>query len=142
MLPKSAFAASFKKWGRAAITLSLLSNICALARNQKPDTRTASGGAVSRGKYIVESVAMCGQCHTPHDDGGNPDRGHWLQGTPVPWAPAKPDPNWTEQRAADRRHSVARQQRRDGQTADDGNVDDRNSSSASNAPVPHGSGRC
>ena len=37
---------------------------------------------------------MCGQCHTPRDPGGSPDRAHWLQGAPVPWTPVKPDPNW------------------------------------------------
>jgi len=39
-------------------------------------------------------VAMCGQCHTPRDSNGNPDRTRWLQGASVPWMPAQPDPNW------------------------------------------------
>lgn len=37
---------------------------------------------------------MCGQCHTPNDPGGNPDRRRWLQGGSVPFQPSKPDPNW------------------------------------------------
>lgn len=47
-----------------------------------------SGGDVARGKYLVEGVAMCGQCHTPRDSSGNLDRSRWLQGSPVPWSPA------------------------------------------------------
>lgn len=47
-----------------------------------------SGGDVARGKYLVEGVAMCGQCHTPRDGDGNLDRSKWLQGAPVPWSPA------------------------------------------------------
>jgi mono/diheme cytochrome c family protein len=47
-----------------------------------------SGGEVARGKYLVEGVAMCGECHTPRDGSGNLDRSRWLQGAPVPWAPA------------------------------------------------------
>ena len=47
-----------------------------------------SGGNVERGKYLVEAVAMCGECHTPRDSSGNLDRGRWLQGSPVRWAPA------------------------------------------------------
>jgi mono/diheme cytochrome c family protein len=82
------------EWVRAAIALVLLSYTLALAQNQKPHDKTAGAGAVTRGKYIVEAVAMCGQCHTPRDDRGNPDRAHWLQGAPVRWLPAKPDPNW------------------------------------------------
>ncbi len=56
--------------------------------------KTASGSDIASGKYIVESVAMCGQCHTPRDSNGNPDRTRWLAGGPVPWLPAKPDQNW------------------------------------------------
>ncbi|MFZ3343041.1 MAG: cytochrome c [Terriglobales bacterium] len=47
-----------------------------------------SGGEVARGKYLVEGVAMCGECHTPRDGSGNLDRSQWLQGAPVRWAPA------------------------------------------------------
>ena len=46
-------------------------------------------GDVARGKYLVESVAMCGQCHTPRDSNGNVDRSHWLQGAPMRWVPAE-----------------------------------------------------
>jgi mono/diheme cytochrome c family protein len=60
---------------------------------QRPG-KAASGGDVARGKYIVEGVARCGQCHTPTDSSGNPDRTRWLQGAPVPWQPARPDQNW------------------------------------------------
>jgi mono/diheme cytochrome c family protein len=56
--------------------------------------KTSGGGSVARGKYIVESVAMCGQCHTPNDAGGVPDRAHWLQGAPVPFQPSRPTGDW------------------------------------------------
>jgi hypothetical protein len=80
----------------AAIALVLLSSTSALAQGKKPEPhgKATSGAGVARGKYIVESVAICGQCHTPRDNDGNPDRGHWLQGAPVPGAPSKPDSNW------------------------------------------------
>src|SRR5437763_7909425 len=35
---------------------------------------------VARGKYIVENVAMCPQCHTPRDDNGRLHRSHPLEG--------------------------------------------------------------
>ena len=53
-----------------------------------PKGATETGGDVARGKYLVEGVAMCGECHTPRDSNGNLDRSKWLQGAPVPWAPA------------------------------------------------------
>ena len=54
----------------------------------------ASKDVVARGKYIVEGVAMCSQCHTPHDNTGSPDRGKWLQGGPVWLIPAMPISDW------------------------------------------------
>lgn len=78
------------------IAVVLLSGTLAFAQSQKPEphSKTATGGAVARGKYIVESVAICTQCHTPRDNNGNPDRSHWLQGASVPFDPVKPNPNW------------------------------------------------
>ncbi len=47
-----------------------------------------------RGKYIVESVAMCELCHTPRDENGNPDRGRWLKGGPTQLRPSYPATGW------------------------------------------------
>ena len=70
------------------------SNIPQSANPQRPRAAGTAASEVARGKYLVESVAMCGQCHTPRDSNGNFDQTRWLQGAPVPWLPAKPDPNW------------------------------------------------
>jgi mono/diheme cytochrome c family protein len=108
MLPKSSLSRRHgKSWAirlalftvSAAIALALLAHgvTLALAQNQNPQgqSKTASAaGNVARGKYVVEDVAMCGQCHTPRDSNGDPDRTRWLQGAPVPWLPAKPDSDW------------------------------------------------
>jgi mono/diheme cytochrome c family protein len=83
----------------AAVALTLLAGVAslAIAQNQNPPHQSKTTGAapdVARGKYLVENVAVCGQCHTPRDRNGNLDRTRWLQGGPVPWLPAKPDQNW------------------------------------------------
>jgi cytochrome c len=49
---------------------------------------------VARGKYIVENVAMCPQCHTPRDSNGELDRRHLLEGAPELFQSPRPDPNW------------------------------------------------
>jgi mono/diheme cytochrome c family protein len=87
-----------------AFALALISNgvLLALAQDsnakknvpQHQSEKAGAAGDVARGKYLVESVAMCGQCHTPRDSNGNPDRTRWLQGASVPWMPAQPDSNW------------------------------------------------
>jgi mono/diheme cytochrome c family protein len=54
----------------------------------------ASKPDVARGRYIVEGVAMCGQCHTPRDSNGNLEQNHALEGAAVILGPPNPDPNW------------------------------------------------
>jgi len=61
------------------------------------DATAQSGGGsdqVARGKYIVEDVAMCGNCHTPRLADGQLDRSRWLAGAPVPYLPAQPVAHW------------------------------------------------
>ena len=48
-----------------------------------------------RGKYLVESVAMCADCHTPRNPEGALDRSRWLQGSNLDFQPAHTLPNWT-----------------------------------------------
>ncbi|MCX7890385.1 MAG: cytochrome c [Rhodobacteraceae bacterium] len=38
----------------------------------------------TRGRYLVEALGHCGECHTPRDALGGPDRARWLAGGPVP----------------------------------------------------------
>ena len=66
------------------------------SRGDKTDTPQISATAadVARGKYIVENVAMCPQCHTPRDENGKVDRRHLLEGAPELFQPPRPDPNW------------------------------------------------
>lgn len=56
--------------------------ICTVAFSQGAK-QPARVGDVAWGKYIVESLVMCEQCHTPRDEQGNPDRGRWLMGGPL-----------------------------------------------------------
>lgn len=70
-----------------------LLSLFAGAQQAKP---AASGteSRVARGKYIVESVAMCGTCHTPRNESGDLDRAHWLDGASLWLLPAHPTSNW------------------------------------------------
>lgn len=53
-----------------------------------------SQGTEARGQYIVEDLSRCGQCHTPRDSNGVPDRSRWLQGAPVWLKSAEPVEDW------------------------------------------------
>jgi mono/diheme cytochrome c family protein len=51
---------------------------------------------IERGKYLVDNVAMCSECHTPRDAGGNLEVNRYLQGAPIWIMPVKPIPNWAQ----------------------------------------------
>ena len=79
-------------WMAAAMVLA--GGVLTLAQGGKSPSGKVNEAAAARGKYIVEGVARCTQCHTPLDSEGNPDRAQWLQGAPIRWVPAAPDSNW------------------------------------------------
>ena len=60
---------------------------------QNPQARPAETSA-SRGRYLVEEVAKCTECHTPRDAENQLDRWRWLQGASVWIQPVRPVPNW------------------------------------------------
>jgi mono/diheme cytochrome c family protein len=68
------------------------------AQNAEPAGGSAKNksnqDAVTRGKYIVEDVAVCSQCHTPRNSDGTPDRTKWLEGASLWLKPAQPTENW------------------------------------------------
>ena len=57
-------------------------------------------GEVERGKYLVEEVAKCQECHTPRDDQGNLDVHAWMQGAPIWIMPARHIYNWADRAPA------------------------------------------
>jgi cytochrome c553 len=51
-------------------------------------------GDISRGRYLAEDVAGCGDCHTPRDARGSPIKDRALGGAAVGFAPLGPVPEW------------------------------------------------
>lgn len=60
----------------------------------------APQGAVERGRYIVQDVAMCEECHTPRDANGNLDESRALQGAPIWIQPVHPTTQWANRAPA------------------------------------------
>jgi mono/diheme cytochrome c family protein len=51
--------------------------------------------AVERGRYLVEEVAKCQDCHTPRMMNSNDlIKSQWLKGAPLSFTPVVPPPNW------------------------------------------------
>jgi mono/diheme cytochrome c family protein len=77
------------------VVISLPTLALAQAKRQAAASKPeGEDGSVQRGKYIVEGVARCGQCHTPRDGNGNPETTHALQGAPVWLKSAESSENW------------------------------------------------
>jgi len=62
-------------------------------------TSQAKGGASSKlahGRYLVEQVGLCTDCHTPHDDRGQLLKDKQLQGAPIGFKPLGQVPVWAD----------------------------------------------
>jgi mono/diheme cytochrome c family protein len=47
---------------------------------------------IERGRYLVECVGMCADCHSPRNPNGEFDRSQWLQGELIGFKPDHPMP--------------------------------------------------
>jgi mono/diheme cytochrome c family protein len=79
----------------ASLLLSRETHAQAPSKAAKASTAApAAKGDADRGRYLVEDVGMCEECHTPRDDSGNLDESRRLQGAPIWIVPVHPDTNW------------------------------------------------
>jgi mono/diheme cytochrome c family protein len=51
---------------------------------------------IEQGRYLVEEIAKCQECHTPRKPDGKLDNAAWLRGAPIWIRPVVPMPNWAE----------------------------------------------
>lgn len=79
----------------AAILISALL-IVSRGSSQAQKANANANAQVERGRYLVEEVAMCGECHTPRNAQGELDKQAWLQGAPIWIMPVKPIPDWAD----------------------------------------------
>lgn len=80
-------------YGRV-LSSALILGALTLAATAQNDAKPAPAGNVSRGKYLVNNVGMCGDCHTPMDKKGNFIKSKFLQGAPLTFKPTVPMPSW------------------------------------------------
>lgn len=107
--------AMWKAWlAGIGVSAVALASLAAGQHSANSPAAASSGGAdVERGKYLVENVAMCGECHTPRRANGDLKYDAWLQGAstwirPVaaiqPWADTAPPlagmPSFTDEQFA------------------------------------------
>jgi mono/diheme cytochrome c family protein len=84
-----------KAW-LAGIGLSAVALASLAAAQHGASPQSAAGGDVERGKYLVENVAMCGECHTPRNAKGDLKYDAWLQGASIWIRPVAPIQPWAD----------------------------------------------
>lgn len=75
---------------RAAFGLILVTAATAAV----PATAFGQDAALARGKYLVEEVARCQECHTPKTDAGELDKTRWMKGATLIGVPSSPVADW------------------------------------------------
>jgi mono/diheme cytochrome c family protein len=92
-----------------SLTVSAGTVAAAQQSSTKPVPRQTSGtqssatskeNEIERGRYLVEEVARCTDCHTPRDSNGALDRSRWLQGAPIWIMPTRSKEAWATQAPA------------------------------------------
>ena len=76
----------------AAVALLLVP----VAIGQKQKLRAVSAARIAHGKYLVEQVGLCGDCHTPHNEKGEPIKEQWLKGATLDFKPIAPVLVWAD----------------------------------------------
>jgi mono/diheme cytochrome c family protein len=79
----------------AAITFASCTRNEASATSAPGATPLENTAAFERGRYLVEQVGMCADCHTPRDEQGRFRTDRWLAGAPLPFRPTVPMP-WAD----------------------------------------------
>jgi mono/diheme cytochrome c family protein len=62
----------------------------------EPAPKGGEGKQVARGKYLVESVGMCADCHSPRNERGEFVKGQGLWGAPLGFKNTVPMPRWAQ----------------------------------------------
>src|SRR5713101_4178220 len=77
-----------------AVSCIVLCVALTLFGQSRPKTNSSST-SVARGKYLVDHVSKCGDCHTPRDEKGQSIASRYLQGGDLGVAPIAPNPVFT-----------------------------------------------
>jgi len=86
-----------KKLGFSGLLLTVTLGV--LGGPARPST-SADKSEIEHGRYLVEEVAKCAECHTPRNSQGELDQHAWLQGAPIWIMPVKPIRNWADRAPA------------------------------------------
>jgi mono/diheme cytochrome c family protein len=80
----------------ALFFIAIRSNAHPAAGSNARTVAESSAATIERGRYLVQQVALCGDCHTPHNEKGEAVVDQAFQGASTIFKPLQPVPNWAE----------------------------------------------
>jgi mono/diheme cytochrome c family protein len=85
-----------KLWWLTGGTMLVVGFFCIAGWSAARPAAQSSADKLERGRYLVQQVALCGDCHTPHNEKGEPIADQTLQGASTFFKPLQPVPDWAE----------------------------------------------
>lgn len=81
---------------RTIVSTAAVCVVCLALTLANSASAESGSSKLERGKYLVEQVGMCGDCHTPHNEKGEPIQEKALKGAILPFKPTVPMPVWAD----------------------------------------------
>ena len=78
----------------AAVFVAIVIGVIASAPGSSAEQDKSA--QIERGKYLVEQVARCGDCHSPVNEKGELIPGKELRGGSLAFKPVTPNPGWAD----------------------------------------------
>jgi len=75
-------------------TLKFLLTPAVLLTTVALSAQPGEANLAARGRYLVENVTGCADCHAPRNERGEFIKAQWLMGSPLAFAPTVPMPAW------------------------------------------------
>jgi hypothetical protein len=70
--------------------------LCLGMAQAQQKAHVSSPALVARGKYLVDGIGTCGDCHTPRNEKGEPIKEKYLHGMVLDFKPTAPVPVWAD----------------------------------------------
>jgi hypothetical protein len=77
----------------AAVLTAPAKHFTVMAQTNQP---AADKGEIERGRYLVEEVAKCAECHTPRNERGELRADAWMKGASIWIRPVAHIANWAD----------------------------------------------
>ena len=78
------------------VLVTLCAGVVIASRQKAPAPAESSQAQIERGRYVVEEIAKCTECHTPRNAEFQLDRSRWLQGASIWITPVAPQKDWAD----------------------------------------------